>query len=88
MREDRGQVFVDRGQGFAVPAPGSKEFDQGRFARVQDCGVEIGGEEVQDGGSGEGGGEEEGGDEAWDERPHVWRFRDGAVMLDGCVRFS
>lgn len=47
--EGCGELFVDGSKSLAVATPRSKEFDEGRLARVGDEGVEVVGLEVDDG---------------------------------------
>ncbi len=42
------QLFVDRGEGLAVAAPGSEELHEGWLARLEDYIVEVGRDEVED----------------------------------------
>lgn len=52
--EGLAELFIDRGEGLAMTAPGGEEFDEGGFAGLQDDAVEVFGVEVDDGGIGEG----------------------------------
>jgi len=48
--EDSGELFVNGGKVLAVTAPWSKEFYEGRLARLEDDVIEVGGFKVDDGG--------------------------------------